>query len=332
MPGPTQPLRRALVALPLAAALIASGCGGSSDDTSTGGTSAPSASDFPDPAGKSLPELAREGSQSDLMVAPTESVFDVGANRYGFGVFAVEGDPVDDAQVAIYAAPSGSNTSKDVVGPFPAVSSSLITPAAFQSQTTSQDPDAATTVYTTEVDFPRAGKWDVLAMIRGDDGSYTYSAIHTADVGAKDDIPDVGDEAPAIHTPTADDVGGDLTKIDTRNPADTMHDTDLADVAGEEPVVLLFATPALCQSRVCGPVVDIAEQVKSERPDDAAYIHMEIFNDNDPNKGARPEVLDYGLQTEPWLFVLDADGKVSTRIEGAFSKEELEGAIDKASS
>ena len=54
--------------------------------------------------------------------------------------------------------------------------------------------------------------------------------------------------------------------------------------------MLLFATPALCQSRVCGPVVDVAEQVKRDRPDDAAYIHMEIYDDNDPNKGARAQV------------------------------------------
>jgi hypothetical protein len=110
-----------------------------------------------------------------------------------------------------------------------------------------------------------------------------------------------------------------------------MHKYNLRNVLGKKPIVLVFATPLLCVSRVCGPVVDIAEEVKEERPDDAAYIHMEIYNDNDPNKGARQQVLDYGLKSEPWLFVLDADGKVSTRIEGAFSKQELEAAIDKAS-
>ena len=82
-----------------------------------------------------------------------------------------------------------------------------------------------------------------------------------------------------------------------------MHDVDFADVLGKKPVVLLFATPALCQSRVCGPVVDVAEQVKRDRPDDAAFIHMEIYNDNDPNKGLRPQLAAFNLPTEPWLFV-----------------------------
>jgi hypothetical protein len=110
-----------------------------------------------------------------------------------------------------------------------------------------------------------------------------------------------------------------------------MHDTDLADAAGKQPVVLLFATPALCVSRVCGPVVDVAEQVKSEVGEDAAFIHSEVFNDNDPNAGILPQLRAYGLETEPWLFVLDAEGRVSTRIEGAFSVEELRDAVEKAS-
>ena len=102
-----------------------------------------------------------------------------------------------------------------------------------------------------------------------------------------------------IHTPTAEDVGGDLTKIDTRQPPSTQHEVDFADVLGKEPIVLCFATPALCTSRVCGPVVDIAEQVKSERPDDAAFIHMEIYNDNDVNKGPREQVQTTACRPSP---------------------------------
>jgi hypothetical protein len=111
-----------------------------------------------------------------------------------------------------------------------------------------------------------------------------------------------------------------------------MHDVDLADVVGKKPVVLLFATPALCTSRVCGPVVDVADQVKQEVGDDVAFIHMEIWNDNDPNKGPRPQVQAFHLRTEPWLFVLDRNGRVSTRIEGAFSVPELERAVDRVTS
>jgi hypothetical protein len=109
-----------------------------------------------------------------------------------------------------------------------------------------------------------------------------------------------------------------------------MHDEDFADVLGKKPAVLLFATPALCRSRVCGPVVDIAEQVKSERGGDAAWIHMEIFEDNEFAKGYRPQVRQWKLPTEPWLFTVDRQGRVAARIEGPFSAEELEDALDAA--
>ena len=99
---------------------------------------------------------------------------------------------------------------------------------------------------------------------------------------------------------------------------------------GKKPIVLVFATPLLCQSRVCGPVVDIAEQLKAKYRDEADFIHMEIYNDNEVAKGFRPQVAAFHLPSEPWLFTIDKQGKIAARIEGAFSAHELEAAIKKA--
>ena len=76
-------------------------------------------------------------------------------------------------------------------------------------------------------------------------------------------VPAVGDPAPKIDTPTVASAGGDVKKIDTRLPPSDLHGKNFKDVVGKKPVILLFATPALCQTRVCGPVVDVAEQVKA---------------------------------------------------------------------
>jgi hypothetical protein len=78
--------------------------------------------------------------------------------------------------------------------------------------------------------------------------------------------------------------------------------------------------------------VDVAEQVKRDSGGDVAFIHQEIYRDNDPNKGVRPPVADFDLPSEPWLFVIDRSGRVSTAIEGAFSVEELQAAVDRVSS
>jgi hypothetical protein len=109
-----------------------------------------------------------------------------------------------------------------------------------------------------------------------------------------------------------------------------MHDDNLAEVLGKRPVLLLFATPALCQSRVCGPVVDIAEQVKATHKGDTAFIHMEIYTDNELEKGFRPQVAAYKLPTEPWAFAIDRNGKVAARLEGAYSEHELSEAVKAA--
>jgi hypothetical protein len=145
-------------------------------------------------------------------------------------------------------------------------------------------------------------------------------------------IPAVGDKAPFMHTPTVASVGGDVSKIDTRQPHDDMHDVDYADALGKRPIVLVFATPALCQSRVCGPVVDIAEQLKHTMPgaDQIAWIHQEIYKNNQLNDGLRPQMTTYHLQTEPWLFTIDRRGKIAARIEGAYSADELKKAVEAA--
>jgi hypothetical protein len=208
------------------------------------------------------------------------------------------------------------------VGPFPAKVETLQTQPAFRAQTTTSDPDAATVVYSTDVDFPREGEWRIAALVRqGDELSATL--LPSAVVGTFTKVPRIGQKAPLIHTPTPADVGGDLAKITTRIPPDTQNKVDYADVLGKEPIVLLFATPQFCQSRVCGPVVDVAEQVKQLYGDKAAFIHMEIYNDNDPSKHVRPQVQAFHLPSEPWLFAIDKQGRIENEIQGAFGVEEL---------
>ena len=317
-----------LPALALAAsalALFSAGCGADDDSPDDAGSAAPEASAFPAVDGRSLEQIVADSAPADdLVVSPAGQVFTEGRNRLGFGVFTVARDQLTDAEVAIYAAPGPDGEAQ---GPFPARVESLETEPAFTAENTANDPDAAKAVYVSEMPLDQPGEWRMIALVERD-GEFAAVQMPSAVVVRNDPVPDPGDRAPVVHTPTADDVAN-IQDIDTRIPPGTMHEDDLASVLGKEPVILLFATPALCQSRVCGPVVDIAEQVKRDRPDDAAYIHMEIYNDNLANKGLRPQVEAYNLPTEPWLFAIDCEGKVDSRIEGAFSAAELNQAIDR---
>jgi hypothetical protein len=308
----------------LALCLAAAGCGGGgSDETSR---PAPSATEFPSAKGKTIEDLLhRSGAkEAKLVVAPAAQAFVLGENRYPFGVFTLGNEQVDDVDVALYVAKDAKGP---VTGPLPAQVTSLETKPAYRASGT-EGPGEATTVYVVpKVDFDRKGPWLTIAMLKGKAGLEATRVTAPLVVGEFPAIPEVGEKAPVIHTPTAADAGGDMAKIDTRIPPDQMHQVDFADAAGKKPVVLVFATPALCQSRVCGPVVDAAQQVADSYGDEADFIHMEIWNDNDIGKGPRPQVRAYHLETEPWTFLIDRHGIVRDRIEGAFGVSELDEAM-----
>ncbi len=351
---PAMRMRRAIVALPCLAVVLTialAGCGSDSGSSSGSSSSsaesrpAPPVADFPSANGKTLSEVMKAADgPSDLVVSPAGLVYYKGKNRYTVGVFSRDRSQVTDADVALYFArvprPTGSSApgkpnagtaerqvearalDEPAAGPFPARVETLQTKPAFRAETTTSDPDAASVIYVTNVDFPGEGEWRIGALIKQGD-ELKSALLPSASVGAYKRVPRVGQKAPLIHTPTPADVGGDLAKITTRIPPDTQNRVDYADAYGKEPIVLLFATPQLCQSRVCGPVVDVAEQLKQEYGDKAAFIHMEIYNDNDPNKNVRPQVRAFHLPSEPWLFAIDQHGRIEAEIEGAFGVEEL---------
>jgi hypothetical protein len=306
-----------------AGALALPACGGSDDDSAIE-QAAPDAASFPAANGRPLQDVLAEADSEGPVISPAVQVFHKGENRFGFGVFTTGGEQITDAEVAIYVAHGRTGEAK---GPYPARVENLETDPAYESKTTADDPDAAKVVYVTQLGLDKDGEWRIGALTREGD-SLQASVVPSAVVGKFADLPRPGDKAPRIHTPTADEVGGDLAEIDTRDPPDSMHEHDLAEMLGKQPVVLLFATPQLCQSRVCGPVVDVAEEVKAEHGDDAAFIHMEIYEDNLIDNGLRPQVRAYGLPTEPWLFVIDKNGRIQTSIEGAFSADELRRAVE----
>lgn len=322
-----------LAAVPAAAVLLllAVGCGssgGSSSAAPAPAQPAPTAArqDFPRPGGRSLGAL-QAGLAEGPVFSPSVGLLTRGENRFGFGLFDVGGRAIAGAGAAIYVADEDGS---HVRGPFVARSESLKVSPQHESRTTAQDPDAARSVYVADVPFRREGRALVLAIARMD-GRLLASSPRTMEVGTRGAAPPaVGQKAPVIHTPTLASVAGDAEKITTRVPPDNaLLKTDAADVIGKKPVVLVFATPQLCVSRVCGPVVDIADEVRAKSGGEAVFVHQEIYRDNQVDKGYRPQVRAYHLPSEPWTFVIDRRGRVSSRFEGAYSVGELQRAVAK---
>lgn len=347
------------------AALLFAGCGGGSGSTSQvnpeaeAGKSAPAPpkSAFPSARGKTLKELINQPGNklAQAKVTPEAQVFYPGPNRYPFtiaekiGSTGKPGREIPDAEAAIYFArvptvePGARSKAgnkgmagkaqqealeRPAIGPFPAKIESLATEPPFQGKTTTEVPDVATVVYSTELNLPADGEYRPAVLIK-EKGGWSAKLLASIQVGEYAKIPRPGDKAPSIETPTSKSVDGNLTKLSTRVPPDTQNKVNYAEVLGKEPILLLFATPKFCQSRVCGPVVDVAQQVQHEFEGQASFIHMEIYNDNDPSKGVRPQVRRFHLPTEPWLFAINREGVVSAAIEGAFGVKLMDRTVEK---
>ncbi len=363
--APMRPLRRALgIACLLACgAVLVAGCGGGGSGTSShvnpeaeAGKSrpAPPRSAFPATEGQSLRDFVIGAAEvlPKVKISPAGEAFFPGPNRYPFlvaekGTGGVPGKEVDDAEVAIYFSKvrtpgergnakrgkhgrpvKGSAYRQRAIGPFPAEIESLATKPAFQGKTTTEAPNVAGVVYSAELDFPEEGEYRPVALVKEKEG-WAKIALRSIKVGEFDKIPRPGEKAPLIQTPTAASVGGNLARLSTRVPPDTQNKVNYAEVLGKEPILLLFTTPKFCQSRVCGPVVDVAQQAQHEFEGKANFIHMEMYNDNDPSNGVRPQVRTFHLPTEPWLFAINREGVVSAAIEGGFGTRLMDQTVEK---
>lgn len=246
------------------------------------------------------------------MFGQATSVLLTGHERLAFGL-------LDSANRFVYGKTAvylAARPTEPAQGPFLAPLDSMVAAPPYQSKTTANDPAAVKGIYEATVPFPRPGTYAVLVLSRTDSG--LLAATGQLQVAARSPIPGVGQRPPQIHTATVASVRGDVAKIDTRIPPDAMHEVDFNDVIGRRPVALLFATPALCQSRTCGPVTDLLVQLQHDYGSRMAFIHNEVYVSNQPQKGYQPQLRAFHLQTEPWLFTFDRQGRVVARLEGAF--------------
>ena len=325
----------------IAAVIALAGCGGGSSDDGdstrnvpeSGGlrekvreAGAPAKADFPAVEGRTLQQVA-DSMQGGPEVGLAGQTYTTGANRLAFGVIDAQGRFVY-GKTAVYVAPKPGAKAR---GPFPAPADVLVTDPAFRSRQAASEGDLFAAVYGADVPFSKPGNWSVLTVTQSGGGMLAAPAQVKVVTPEQDDIPDVGEAAPKVATDTVASAKGDEESIDTRIPtAPELHQESFADVVGKKPVALLFATPQLCQSRVCGPVTDIELQLKAKHGDAMTFIHQEVYADNDPNKGLRPPLKAFNLKSEPWLFVVGADGKVTARLEGSFGLKTFENAINTA--
>ena len=180
-------------------------------------------------------------------------------------------------------------------------------------------------LYRATVDFDVPGIW-LADVITEEDGLIGSTAL---EVKADTLTPGVGTPAPLSNSLTTADAPLDEISTDP-SPDPDFYDLSIADaIATGSPTVVVFATPRFCQTAICGPTLDNIKEIAPGYPD-VHWVHVEVFtNLDDPaNLELVPTITEWGLPSEPWIFVIDGAGLVQGRFEGLVSEVELSNLLD----
>jgi hypothetical protein len=171
-----------------------------------------------------------------------------------------------------------------------------------------------------------AGNWGLLAEVTLADGT-VVQAPFTVQIVEQSASPAIGSPAPASENRTLE-TEPDIAKLTSgSDPEPGLYQMTVAEaLASGRPTVVTLATPAFCQTQICAPVVDSVEAVYDEYKEQVNFIHLEIYKDFQALETA-DEVAEWGLQSEPWTFVIDTNGNITARFGGPISPRELTEAL-----
>ena len=294
-------MRASLVAVALL--LLAAGC--SSTSSSQRGAPKPG----------SLEALWRSSAQSVALI-PGTSDYSPGVVRISFLVVDPRGRVSSRPQAQVWVARSLQ------ARPF-ARTVAQLEPIGVPGASSGSDAKA---IYVVHVRVPAAGKYYLVAKPVGG----RIAGLGDLQVNVRSASPMVGSRAYPSRTPTLTTTGGRTAPLTTRVPPDrALLRTSIAGaLAAHEPFVVTFATPRYCSSRICGPVVDVVDQARKQYAHTPIrFIHVEIYKDNNPNKGRNRWVQQWHLPGEPWTFLVGRDGRIKAKYEGSVSTHELGEAV-----
>lgn len=198
-------------------------------------------------------------------------------------------------------------------------------------------PDQVRGVYqASDVTFDRAGVWEATVTVELDGAP--QSATAAFQVVEEAAYPAVGQDAPRSRNHVMNGDGAKPAMVDSRAsdgwesiPDPELHQTTVADaIQAGRPVVVVVSTPLYCQSRFCGPITDEVQALAADYADRADFIHLEVWRDYQGKvvNEAAAEWVYRGDITEPWVFLVAADGTVADRWANVVDVRELRAALE----
>ena len=301
-----------LIPLLVIPALIAAACGTASDDAPTS-SPARQPPERPDRE----PLIESETTPDGLKAILGTGDLGVGTNRIGF---------VLTSQTGFVTTPGVQVIPKYVSDG--AVEAKQAVTTEFQ-----QWPYGNRGLYTASIDLEPAGQWEFEISVPGEGESVMIVPL-SVEVPDAAYSPMEGDPAVASKTRTLEEVEAieELTTGSLQDPDLYQISLDQAIESGK-PTVVVFASPAFCQNAVCGPQVDVLQEIKDAYKADANFVHVDFYDNPHEIQGdldravISPAVREWRLPSIEWTFVIDRRGIVTARFEGFATYDEVRAAL-----
>ena len=260
------------------------------------------------------PLIKPRAGGADLVAVQASSELAQGRNRFALGLIDARNQPITAGKVSVEFFKLLSNGQAEKRGDGAAVFRTV--------------GGASKGIWVTPATFPETGQWGAQVTLDAGDGAPKVARM-SFQVRQKFSAPGYDEPAPRSASPTDRDVNGDTSHICSNSPPCALHTLSIADALapGQKPLVVLFATPALCTSATCAPELEAVQQLHSMYAEQANFIHVEIYQYPFDGQHTARTVDEWSLPSDPWTFIVDRTGIVRDRFEGAAPTEELEPAL-----
>jgi hypothetical protein len=195
-------------------------------------------------------------------------------------------------------------------------------------------------LYRAEADFDCVGEWGAEIFVQQPDGSWSSERLRFA-VYPVGSTPAVGAAVPLSDSLTAATLDEARHISTDENLYLSGYDKTVAEtVTSGLPSLVFFATPAFCQTGFCGPTVELVKSVAKEHEGALEFVNVEPYELHMTENGLQPlldedaqlqpveAALDWGIPVEPYLFLVDAEGRVFAKFEGIVGGDELRAAVE----
>ena len=264
------------------------------------------------------PATAPTNSAANPLIKPRAGGADrapaQGRNRFALGLIDARNQPITTGSVNLefFKLLSNGQAEKRVDGA-----------AVFRSVG-----GASKGIWVTPANFSETGQWGAQVTLDAGDGAPKVARMNFQ-VRPKFSAPGYDEPAPRSASPTDRDVNGDTSHICSNAPPCSLHSLSIADALapGQKPLVVLFATPALCTSATCAPELEAVQQLRSTYAEKANFIHVEIYQYPFDGVHTVKTVDEWSLPSDPLTLIVDSTGLIRDRFEGAAPDEELEPSL-----